>query len=386
MRYLYLQCQSGISGDMFLSALLDAGLDEKKFRGMLKSIGVADHEVTVSKTMKKGISATKLTVEPDKSRPHLHVADIRRIFSESGLDRTVIEKAHAVFDLIIEAESKVHGMPAEKVHLHEVSGLDTIVDILGVSWGLHEMQIEKVWSTPINVGSGDVTFSHGTVPVPAPATALILKNIPIIDDGLPGERTTPTGAALAAVFTDSFDSPGHMLLQSVGYGAGCRDDGNRPNVLRALICEGSGLKTTAVIQETLTLLETDIDDDTAEILGHCMDKLGMTEGVLDVTILPTVRKKSRPGQLVRILCKPSVADSVRQILFAETGTLGIRDIAVNRVSLPRTFKQVQTPWGSVGVKYAGNSIAPEFEDCRKLADSAGVPLKEVYRAALTNAE
>lgn len=382
MKILYLQCHAGISGDMFLGALLDTGLDQSTFRDMLRSAGVADDEVKVEKIVKKGVSATHITVIPRTGRKHLHVTDIRRTISESGLNENVIDRALSAFERIVRAESQVHGVSMENVHLHEVSGLDTLVDILGVSWALNILEIEKVYATPLNTGSGTVTFSHGVVPVPAPATALILKNIPVIVDGLPGERTTPTGAALAAEFIHSFESPGTLIPVQTGYGAGSRDDGDRPNVLRAMICrsfQDDGDDTA--VRESLVMLETDVDDDTPEVLGYCFEKLMSAEGVLDVSIIGTLRKKNRPGHLLRILCRHSESARVQNLVFAETGTLGIREMRVTRTRMPRQIDTVETPWGPVRVTRAGGTISPEYEDCRKCAQDHGVPLKRVYDTA-----
>ncbi|MGB3975695.1 MAG: nickel pincer cofactor biosynthesis protein LarC [bacterium] len=378
MKVLYLQCQAGISGDMFLGALLDAGLDASKFKDMLRSIGVADDEVDIQKTVKKGITATFVTVTPHVHR-HLHVSDIREAISGSGLKDTVIKRALSAFERIVAAESQVHGVSMEKVHLHEVSGLDTIVDILGVAWGLDVLGVEKIYSTPLNTGSGTVTFSHGVVPVPAPATALILKNIPVLIDGLPGERTTPTGAALAAEFIDSFDPPGNLIPLQIGHGAGARDDGDRANVLRAIIgaIESESSKGDFIV-ESLVMLETDIDDDTPEILGYCFEKLLAVDGVLDVTMLGTLRKKCRPGHLLRVLCKEKAVEKAKAVLFAETRTLGVRETRVLRTSVPREIKMAETPWGQVRVTCSGQTISPEYEDCRKIAIEHGIPLKQVY--------
>jgi pyridinium-3,5-bisthiocarboxylic acid mononucleotide nickel chelatase len=379
---LYLQCHAGISGDMFLGALLDAGLEQTAFRDMLHATGIADDEVKIEKIVKKGISATHVTVIPRADRRHLHVADIRKTISDSGLNGDVIERALSAFERIVQAESQVHGVSMENVHLHEVSGLDTIVDILGVSWALNNLKIEKVFSTPLNTGSGTVTFSHGVVPVPAPATALLLTNIPVTVDGLPGERTTPTGAALAAEFVHSFDSPGTIVPLQTGYGAGSRDDGDRPNVLRAMICrsfQDNGDDTA--VRESLVMLETDSDDDTPEVLGYCMEKLQSFEGVLDVSLIATLRKKNRPGHLLRVLCRHTAAADVQKLVFAETGTLGIREIQVARTRLQRQIDTVDTPWGPVRVTRAGGTISPEYEDCRTCARDHAVPLKHVYDAA-----
>jgi len=386
MKTAYLQCYSGISGDMFLSALLDAGLPENKFRKMLESVDVTADEVIISKTVKKGITSTTLEVNPAHERHHLHVSDIRDKISNCGLESVVIARALAAFERIIEAESEVHGIPYEKVHLHEVSGLDTIVDLLGVSWGIRELGIEKIYSTALNTGSGTIKISHGVVPVPAPATALILKGFPVISDGLPGERTTPTGAALAAEFIDTFDSPGAMAIMDIGYGAGKIDSGDRANVLRIAICNEQFENKGNQLKETLILLETDIDDDSPEIIGYLTEKLNLEQGVLDVSLVQTLRKKNRPGFLLRVLADPAEKDTVREIIFRETSTFGIRESSVTRYKMKREVLSSKTKWGSIGVTKAGNTLSPEFEDCRKIALKYNIPLHQVYDAAIYNVQ
>ncbi len=382
MRILFLQCHSGISGDMFLSSLLDAGLDEAAFREFLNSFGISREEVIISKVVKRGISSTTLRIEPAADRHHLHVEDIRNVMIRSGLKSGVLRKALETFERIVEAEAQVHGVSMEKVHLHEVSGLDTIVDILGVAWGLDMLQIDRVISTSINVGSGTVSFSHGVVPVPAPATALILKGIPVVSDDLPGERTTPTGAALAATFIDSFEPPGPLIPLQIGYGAGLRDDGDRANVLRAMICLSEESNRTEEVFEPLVMIETDIDDDTPEMLGYLAEKLMAMDGVLDVSVLATCRKKNRPGHLVRVLCLPGISNAARHCIFRESSTLGIRESAVMRYRQNRLNETVLTEWGPIRVTCTDTNIAPEYEDCRRYASDSNVPLRQVYATAI----
>ncbi|MCD4653910.1 LarC family nickel insertion protein, partial [bacterium] len=236
--------------------------------------------------------------------------------------------------------------------------------------------------TPINVGSGTVKISHGIVSVPAPATALIVKGIPIICDGLPGERTTPTGAALAAEFVDSFENPGKFTINQIGYGAGKLDSGDRANVLRLLVCSQDSSDAGSNITEQLIMIETDIDDDSPEIIGYLLERLNVKPGVLDVSLVQTLRKKNRPGFLLRILAVPAIAEAVRRIVFQETSTLGVREATVLRHSVDREVLNSVTPWGSIRVIRAGNTLSPEFEDCRKAAETHEIPLRDVYRGAI----
>lgn len=380
MKTAYLQCHSGISGDMFLSALIDAGIPEAAFRQMLATLGIGEKEVILEPVVKKGIRGLSLTVEADANRPHLHVADIRTAIRDSGLPDSVTGRALKVFERIVQAESEVHGVDYEHVHLHEVSGLDTIVDVLGVCWALDWLGIGTVFSTPLNVGSGTVKISHGVVPVPAPATALILKGIPIVDDGLPGERTTPTGAALAAECVDSFGSPGALVPQQIGYGAGALDSGDRANVLRLIMGDGADETETRTV-EVLSMLETDIDDSTPEVIAYAMERMRENPDVLDVSVVPTIRKKDRPGFLVRALTRHAAADAVMQIILDETSTLGVRKSEVIRTCLPRQTVTVETEYGPVRVVCAGQTCSPEYEDCRAAARKHNVPITDVYRAA-----
>ncbi|MBN1296832.1 nickel pincer cofactor biosynthesis protein LarC, partial [bacterium] len=373
----------GISGDMFLAALIDSGIQVIELQHTLREIGISPHEVVVNKTIKKGVTATSIMVNPDPDRHHLHVEDIQRMIGSCGLGDRIITRASKAFETIIMAESQVHGVSPELVHLHEVSGLDTVVDLIGVAWAIDHLGIERVYSTPLNVGSGMVRIAHGVVPIPAPATALILNGIPIVDDGLPGERTTPTGAALAAVCVDRFASPGKMIPETIGYGAGSLDSGDRANVMRIVIgrsLEDDDQNETST--EELTMLETDIDDDTPEMMGHVMDRLIDRAEVLDAVIVPVLRKKGRPGYLIRVLVRSEAISAIVALLFSETATLGVRESKVNRHTLQRKSVPIETPYGTIHVIYAGNTRSPEFADCRAAALKHGVPLKEVVRAVL----
>ena len=375
-----LQCHAGVSGDMFLSSLIDAGLPVDELYEMLAGVGVTRDELVIEKCVKKGISSTSLKVEPAEDRQHLHVADIRKTIGDAMVSETVARRALAVFERIVQAEAKVHRVDMEHVHLHEVSGLDTIVDILGVSWGIEQLGIEKLYSTPVNVGSGTVKISHGVVPVPAPATALILKDIPIVNDGLPGERATPTGAALIAEFVDEFTNPGSFKINKLGYGAGSLDSGDRANVLRILIGEltNNSAETNDSLREDLVMLETDIDDETPEIMGYVLSELHNLDSVLDASIVQTIRKKNRPGFLLRVLAVGEGSGPVREWLFSQTSTLGIREIAVRRYCRQRQVDKVETQWGMVRVIKSEGTCSPEFEDCKKIAEANDLPLRDVY--------
>ena len=379
MKIGYLDCFAGISGDMFLSALLDAGFQRKDLIQALAKSGVHENELVIKETKRKGIRGLELEVVPEEHR-HFHVADIQAILSDEALPEAVRNNAEKAFNLIIQAEAKVHGVDVSQVHLHEVSGLDTIVDILGVSWGIHLMGLVKILSSPLAIGSGTVKISHGVVPVPAPATVEILKGIPIEKSGLPGERVTPTGAALVATFVSGFGPMPAMTIDSIGYGAGARQDGDRANLLRILV--GNEFAQPSVNSQHLIVLETNIDDQSPEITAYLAEKLMACQGVLDVTVTPLIMKKGRPGVTVSVLCEIGAMNGVRNILFSESSTLGVRYYSVNRELKERNIIPVQTPYGDVRVKISGSHASPEFEDCKILAEERGVPLREIFQATL----
>ncbi len=383
MKVAYVDCFSGISGDMFLGALIDAGMKESELFKALAKVGIEAAEVDIRRVTKKGISAVKLDVRPMPNRPHLHVADIRRILGENDLPEPVKTKALEAFERIVRAESRVHGMAMEKVHLHEVSGLDTIVDLLGVSFAVHFLGLEHIFASPLTVGTGMVRISHGEFPVPAPATAEILKGIPIISRGLAGEHVTPTGAALAATFCERFGELPEMRIEKIGYGAGTRQTGEVPNVLR--IMTGEKVESEGNLQ-VLTMLESNIDDQSPEQIAYVQDKLMAQHGVLDVSIDQILMKKGRPGIRINVLCRPEKEETVTEILFAETTTLGVRRHRVLRKNAPRETLQVKTEFGVVRVVVSGNTVSPEFADCSAVALKSGVALKTVMAQAQHIAE
>jgi pyridinium-3,5-bisthiocarboxylic acid mononucleotide nickel chelatase len=380
MRIAYLDCSSGVSGDMFLGALIHAGLDENLFLRAMSKIGVSREEVNIKRTKRMGIDAIEIDVLPAPGRPALDVASMRKLITDCDLPKFVREKALEVIERIVEAESKVHGIACEHVHLHEISGLDTVVDALGAAFGIHALEIERVISSPLELGSGIVKFSHGEFPVPALATAEILKGTPVAGGGLQGERVTPTGAAIIRTFVTEYGVLPSMVLEAVGHGAGSMADAKRPNLFRMII--GREEETVPAEYEELIIVETNIDNQPPDQIAFVNESMSKQPGVLDISVIPAVMKKGRMGHLFRVLCLPEVLTDVENILFKESTSLGIRHFQVHRKALPRYEFQVETEWGKIQIKAAGTNLMPEYEDCKKLAIQSGAPFREIWLKAV----
>ena len=385
MKTLYLDCLSGISGDMTVAALLDLGADFAELRESLYSLGVPDFEVFTEKVVKRGIAARRFEVRVAEHdhHPHRHLRDVLEIINRSTLPERVKICSEIVFQNIARAEAKVHGMEVEKVHFHEVGAIDSIVDVVGAQFCLHQLGVDRVVVSPINTGTGTVRCAHGVMPVPAPATALLLCDVPVYGDG-EGELTTPTGAAIAAACASSFGPLPRMTVESVGYGAGTRDLPDRANVLRALLGESEDEPAGNV--DTVAVLETLVDDLSGELTAPALEA-ALAAGAVDAFVTPVTGKKGRPAFLLTALCPPELRDKVARSLFLNTTTLGVRVREEFRTVLWRKVETVFTPYGAVRVKTAtldGEQITahPEFEDCRALAEAAGVPVRRVAEAAL----
>jgi hypothetical protein len=313
---------------------------------------------------------------------HRHLSHILKLIDAAPLGARAKTNASAVFQKLGQAEAKVHGVPIEKVHFHEVGAADSIADIVGACVALDLMGVEEVHISAINVGSGTVETEHGTLPVPAPATATLLAGMPIYARGPTMELTTPTGAAIAATLASSFGPLPAMRITSIGHGAGDRDFPQHANVLRVLI----GERNSAPEATLVSVIEANIDDSSPQVLGYALDRL-MEAGALDVTLSPIQMKKNRPGSLLRVIAKPEDQERLTQVIFAETSTLGLRMYAAERRVEERRVELVETPWGEVRGKVtspaAGTSVfAPEYEDCRAIAERTGTPLKQVLAAAV----
>ncbi|HLJ18097.1 MAG TPA: nickel pincer cofactor biosynthesis protein LarC [Bryobacteraceae bacterium] len=377
MRLCYFDAFSGISGDMTVGALLDAGADARRLFEALASLNTGA-EFRVEKTKRRGIAASKFHVTGGEAHTHRHLAHILDLIDKAALPgERSRQNARAVFERLGAAEARVHGIPIEKVHFHEVGAVDSICDIVGACAALELLGVEAVWSSPLNVGSGTVKTDHGVLPVPAPATAVLVEGQPIYARGPEMELTTPTGAAIATTLALGFGAMPPMRIASVGYGAGDRDFSDHANVLRALIGEGSGASEAT----TVSVIETNIDDSNPQVLGYAMERL-LERGALDVSLQPVIMKKNRSGVLLRVIARPEEQETLVQLIFDETSTLGVRIHSAERRVQPRRFVDVQTPHGAVRVKVSGDgSFAPEYDDCRKLAQAAGVPLKQILAEA-----
>jgi pyridinium-3,5-bisthiocarboxylic acid mononucleotide nickel chelatase len=377
MKICYLDAFSGISGDMTVGALMDAGAPAEDVLDALRSLDTGAR-FEVEKTARRGITASKFRVHLEQApRKHRHLAHILAMIDAAPLGARAKSNASAVFRKLGQAEAKVHGLPIEKVHFHEVGAADSIADIVGACVALDLMGVEEVHISAINVGSGTVETEHGTLPVPAPATAELLAGMPVYARGPAMELTTPTGAALAATLASSFGPLPAMRISSIGHGAGDRDFPQHANVLRVLI----GDRTSAPEATLISVIEANIDDSSPQVLGYALDRL-MEGGALDVSLSPIQMKKNRPGSLLQVIAKPEDRERLAQLIFAETSTLGLRMYAAERRVEERRIEQVQTPWGPVRGKVAGSDLfAPEYDDCRAIAERTGTPLKQVQAAA-----
>ncbi|MEJ2264284.1 MAG: nickel pincer cofactor biosynthesis protein LarC [Anaerolineales bacterium] len=382
MKIAYFDCIAGASGDMILGALLDAGLSEAQLKEQLARLHLPGFDIRSQRVVKQGISAVKADVLVADERSERRLADIRAVVQESDLADDIRTQAISIFDRLGQVEAEIHGIPAEQVHLHELGGLDTIVDVVGTLVGLKALEVTRVYASSVSLGGGFATGAHGAIPLPAPATLALLKDIPVVGRDLEMELVTPTGAVLLASLVESFGPIPPMALKSVGYGAGGRDL-SVPNVLRLLL--GEQAVPNSATRETLVTLETNIDDLNPQTYEYVMARL-LEAGALDVTLSPLQMKKERPGTQLWVLCRPGDADRMAKIIFTETSTLGIRKQQVERLSLARSIETVETPYGTIRVKIAelgGGQvkIAPEYEDCRRLAQEQQVPLGKVFQAA-----
>jgi pyridinium-3,5-bisthiocarboxylic acid mononucleotide nickel chelatase len=372
----YLDAFSGISGDMLVGALADAGADRATIANAIASLDTGA-VVSFSQVKRCGIGATKFHVDVQEARPHRHLSHIVKMIEKAGLSARAKRDAVAVFQRLGEAEAQVHQVPIEKVHFHEVGAADSIADIVGTAVALDLLDVATVVCSPLNVGSGTVKTEHGILPVPAPATALLLVNAPIYARGPALELTTPTGAAVAATLSASFGVLPPMKLARTGYGAGGHDFAEHANVLRVLLGEPTGADEAL----TVSVVEANIDDLNPQVLAYATERL-LEFGALDVTLQPILMKKGRPGHLLRVIAKPEHREGIAQLIFAETSTLGLRIYAAERRVQARSFTEVATPYGSVRIKVSSDGgYAPEYEDCRKLAEESGVALKHIIAEA-----
>jgi uncharacterized protein (TIGR00299 family) protein len=379
MKIAFLDCFSGISGDLFLGALLDAGLSFDELDQCLKSLPFKNCRLEMRREARNHIFGTRFIVIPEeKEHVHRNLGAIRKIIDQGELSKPVKEKSIEIFENIARVEGKIHDQAPEEIHFHEVGAVDSIVDIVGTVYGIESMKIEKLYASSLPLGSGFTKTAHGKIPLPAPATLALLKGIPVYDSGIPHEMVTPTGAALVKSLVTSFGAMPPMVIRHVGYGAGSRDLEERPNLLRILIGHEQSEKDT----ETVAVLETNLDDTSPEWLGYLMDRL-FEAGALDVVFCPVHMKKNRPGVQVQVMGLPDQRDTLMRILFRESTTLGVRFQYSQRRLLKRSVAEIDSPWGKLKVKKVtkgdGESFfLPEYEACREVALKNDRPLREIF--------
>ncbi len=377
MRTAYFDCFSGISGDMTLGALIDAGLSIKELKSFLSKLPIDNYDITAKKVKKNGISATKADVIVKGRQKERRLSDIKRIINNSKLDRSIKNDAISVFERLARAEAKVHKTNVNNVHFHEVGAVDAIVDITGAVISLHLLSIEKICASSINTGTGFIKSAHGILPVPGPATAELLKGIPVYSTNTKMELTTPTGAAIISTLSKDFGPMPEMDIKSIGYGAGTFNSPDMPNLLRIFIGE---MKNPAKDENTI-LLETNIDDMNPQLYEYVMDKL-FASGALDVYLTPIIMKKGRPATMLSVLSNKDDAEALSNIIFRETTSIGLRAQEIGRIKVEREIKEIKTKYGKVRVKIAFDDkeilgINPEYEDCKRIAIKKNISLKNV---------
>lgn len=391
MKTLYLDCFAGIAGDMFLGALLDAGADLAYVREGLSSLKIDGYKLETGKSKSHGISATFVRIRNTTKQPHRTFSDILEILDSASLPGDVYRLAKKVFERIARAEAKVHGTTPDKIHFHEVGAVDSICDIVGSLLALYSLNVERVLCSPLPAGSGFTKCAHGLIPVPAPATLELLKDVPVKKTEVEGELVTPTGAALATTLAKGFTSFPDMVVEEIGYGLGEKDYGF-PNVLRAVIGKINAAKENDALAPgapgDIIIIEASIDDLNPEFYPYITERL-LKAGALDVFLTPVIMKWGRPGTLLTVLSGRENKSRLAGIIFSETSTLGIRTRQEQRQVALREIKTVKTRYGDINVKVArlakGQApvqVAPEYRDCRAAAEREGVPLKEVYNEAL----
>jgi len=387
MATLWLDAFAGISGDMFLGALLDLGLPLAGVNADLQALRLPGLSVTRKRVRRGALTGTqaRVRVPEPHAHPHRGLAEITRIVRRAKLPKPVSENALKVFEKLGRAEARLHGVPVDKIHFHEVGALDAIADIVGVCAGLHRLGVDSVRVSPVNVGSGVIRSQHGILPVPAPATLELLKGFEIYADGPSAEHTTPTGAALLAVLAQPAGPAPSVRLEAIGYGAGERNWPEFPNLLRARLVRSSAPDAEEWAQDPVTVLTANVDDVSPQILGYTLEKL-MTAGALDVSLQSLQMKKNRPGERIEVICRPEQAHELARLLFRETATLGIRVAHHQRLILERHLKTVGVQGRRVRVKlgFLGSrltTVSPEYEDAKACAQQTGRPLLKILESA-----
>jgi hypothetical protein len=398
MKIAYLDCFSGISGDMTLGALVDAGVSFEHLEAELRRLPVPGWSIRTEEVKRRGLRAEKVTVEAigpglGERHPHRGLQEILGMIALAGFAPGVADRATRIFTRLGEAEAAIHGIPVERIHFHEVGAVDSIVDIVGAAIGFEALGIEELFCSPLNVGGGRVQTSHGMLPVPAPATAALLRGAPTYSSGLEMELVTPTGAAIVATLAKGFGAQPAMRVQSTGYGAGTADPKEQANVVRLFVGEALEPGATAATDDAdteweapITVLEANVDDMNPQVYGYFAER-ALAAGALDVFATPVQMKKGRPGMVVTVLCERALRDRLAEMMLRETTTIGVRMNEARRRTLERESVNVSTQWGNVAMKVAtrGGEVfnaAPEYEDCSRIAREKSVPLKQVMAEAV----
>lgn len=370
---------------MTLGALVDAGCSLADMEAHLRRLPVPGWKISAEKVVRRGFRATQVKVESSDPQRHRSLNEILQLIERAGLPGAISERASSIFRRLGQAEALVHGVAIEKVHFHEVGAVDAIVDIVGAAAGFEQLGVEEFFCSALNVGGGRVDTQHGNLPVPAPATAELLRGAPTYSNGIQRELVTPTGAAIVATVATQFGPQPAMTVAAIGLGAGSAELAEQPNVLRLFVGESAERREDATVEEDVLVLEANLDDMSPQVYGYFAER-ALEAGALDVFSIPVQMKKNRPGQLVTVLCKPEDREKLSDLLFRETTTLGVRQSTVNRRTLLRESIAVETSLGPIRMKIArlnGHilNVAPEYEDCQKVAAERGVPLKQVLAEA-----
>ena len=373
---------------MFLAALLDAGVEFSRLKEELAKLPLGPYEFSESRVMRRGIAGNHVEIEAPGKQPHRHLSNIESLIGGAPIPEPAKQTALQIFRRLGEVEAQLHNVSIEKIHFHEVGAVDAILDIVGVSLGFNMLGSPRLLCSPLNVGSGRVEAAHGSLPVPAPATAELLRGVPIYSSGVESELVTPTGAALVTALASGFGPMPAMKVEKIGYGAGTKDFPSHPNIARLFVGESGEVAARepgAGGDETVSVIEANVDDMSPQLYGYLAEK-ALAAGALDITCASVQMKKNRPGLLLTILSKPEACDALADLLFEQSTTIGLRIYEARRMVLDREVVTVETPYGPVRVKVARRNgretnAAPEFDDCRRLAEEKSVPLKQVILAA-----
>ena len=389
MRLLYFDCFSGAAGDMILGSLIDAGVPLDEVRRALGSLAIEPDAVWTERVVRAGVTATRFCVRGEdggtSQHPHRHLKGVYKLIDGSALSAAGRDRAKALFERLGQAEAAIHGTTMDKVHLHEVGALDSIIDIVGSVFAMEWVGADEIVASPMNVGSGTIRVAHGLYPVPAPATMRLLEGVPVYAGAQQAELVTPTGALLVSSYARSYGPMPPMTVRTVGYGAGTREFKDTPNVLRVVVGEADGSAEALRHTQPVLVIECEIDDMSPQIFGMLMDRL-LAAGAFDVFYTPVQMKKNRPGTLLTVLAPPDRREPLVSLVFTETTSIGVRYREMTRECLERETVTVATTFGPVRVKVARRNgavvnAAPEFDDCARVAAERGVPLKDVQAAA-----